>query len=601
VNGVGRSLELHRTDVLLGSFALLATVLIAVESLAPGDPLESFEIPSVLLLAVVAAYSWMARRSELKAVEAAHAAHAELERENEERRRTEGELRNSEQRLRFIQDLTKTGTWDVDLETGKALWSDGSWTLLGLDEAAAESSFDVFVSRVHPEDRDRVETTVTQAIDQGETFEAKFRVCHPDGTVRVLFSRGLPLYDEGKAKRFLGLALDVTEREEAEAARDALERQLRQAQKMEAVGQLAGGIAHDFNNLLLALKGYGELALRAIARGEDASGEVEEMLSASERATALTSQLLAFSRRQMLQPQVVSLNYVVTEMGKLLVRLIGEDVEIDVVVGDEAVWVNADRSQLEQVIANLAVNARDAMPDGGSLRLEISSVDLEGRHPAMEAGRYALLAVSDTGSGMDAETAAQIFEPFYTTKAGSGTGLGLATVHGIVKQSGGHIWVYSEPGQGTTFKVYLPLAEEKAASAGREQEAPTGGREVILLVEDDVDVRRIVHSMLEERGYRVLAAASGDEALLLAGADTHIDLVLTDIVMRGLNGREVADRLRLAHPDIAVLYMSGYTDDGVVHRGLLSAQTAFIQKPFGSDELARKVRAVLDKTSPASR
>jgi CheY-like chemotaxis protein len=320
------------------------------------------------------------------------------------------------------------------------------------------------------------------------------------------------------------------------------------------------------------------------------------MLAAAERAGALTKQLLAFSRQQILQPQVVDLNRVSAGLEKLLARLIGEQIEVAVIAAPEATCVYADTGQLEQVIANLALNARDAMPDGGKLTIEVASVEIDKRHALpLETGRYAMLAVSDTGSGMDAETSAQIFEPFFTTKPGVGTGLGLSTVYGIVNQSGGHTWVYTELGVGTTFKIYLPLVVDSPQTAEPlELPAPEAQGETILLVEDDSEVRMFVRQMLTAHGYRVLEAADGDEAFAIARQPGVFDLLLTDVVMRGLNGRETAERVRALRPDVAVLYMSGYTDDAVLRSGVFEQGTSFLQKPFGAADLARKVRQMLD-------
>jgi two-component system cell cycle sensor histidine kinase/response regulator CckA len=514
------------------------------------------------------------------------------------RRNAEAELTRSEERLRLALELSQMGTFDNDLVTGAGTWSTALCEILGVDPAV-QPGHDGFLALVHPEDRAHVDDVISAAVAGGADYEIEeCRLCRPDGQVRRFFARGTVLRDSsGRPIRILGVALDVTERRLGQEQRVELEAQLRQAQKMEAVGQLAGGIAHDFNNLLLALRGYGELALRALGRGDDAQEEIEEMLTAADRAAALTKQLLAFSRRQVLQPQVVDLNFVVAELDKLLSRLIGEDVEVEADTASEPVNVYADRGQLEQVITNLALNARDAMPDGGKLTIRISSSTIdEDLQLPLEPGRYALLAVSDTGIGMDPETAAQIFEPFFTTKDGMGTGLGLATVHGIVKQSGGHIWVYSEPDGGTTFQIYLPQFEDDASARepASATAVPHGQGETILLVEDDAEVRIFVNRMLVESGYRVLATSSGDEALELAGERRRIDLLLTDVVMRGLSGRETAERLRRLQPDVAVLYMSGYTDDVILRRGVLERDTAFLQKPFGSADLAREVRRVLD-------
>jgi two-component system, cell cycle sensor histidine kinase and response regulator CckA len=509
------------------------------------------------------------------------------------RRGAEDSLQRSEERLRLALELTQIGTWDDDLVAGTAVWSKSLYELMGVDPSS-KPGYETFVALLHPDDQEGVIRVIADALTRGGEYEIEdARICRPDGQTRHLFARGRIFCDaEGDPTRMLGVALDITERHRAGLERAELEAQLRQAQKMEAVGQLAGGIAHDFNNLLLALRGYGELALRALSRGDDAREEVDEMLAAAERAAGLTRQLLAFSRRQILQPQVVDLNEVISDIESLLGRLIGEDVVVELVESAAPVWVFADHGQLEQVIANLAVNARDAMPDGGRLTIEISVADVGERHRLpLEPGRYAVLAVSDTGVGMDAETAAQVFEPFFTTKEGIGTGLGLSTVHGIVKQSGGHIWVYSEPGGGATFKIYLPLHEAVVERQELEPApAPQGRGETVLLVDDDAEVRMFVREMLVDSGYRVLVAGRGEEAIELARSHDDIDIVLTDVIMPGLSGRETVERLRETHPDVGVLYMSGYTDDAVLRRGVLEQGTAFLQKPFGSADLARKVR-----------
>ena len=512
------------------------------------------------------------------------------------RRGAEDSLERSEESLRLALELTQTGTWDDDLVSGVAVWSKSLCEIMGVDPAITPD-YELFVSLIHPDDRDHIVDLTTNALAAGGEYELEYcRICRPDGEIRHIFARGTVFQDaDGTPTRMVGVALDVTDRQNALRDRTDLEAQLRQAQKMEVVGQLAGGIAHDFNNLLLALRGYGELALRAIKRGENARPEVEEMLTSAERAAALTRQLLAFSRRQILQPKIVDLNVVISEIATLLERLIGEDVAVDVVTAVTPVSVYADHNQLEQVITNLAVNARHAMPDGGKLTIEISVAEIDADHPSpLEPGSYAVLSVSDSGVGMDAETAAQIFEPFFTTKEGLGTGLGLATAHGIVKQSGGHIWVYSEPGLGTTFKIYLPLIEDVTSPKAIRKPAPDGQGELVLLVEDDAEVRMFVREMLLDSGYQVLVAGSGEDAIELARSHQDIEIVLTDVVMQGLNGRETVERLRETHPDVAVLYMSGYTDDAVLRSGALERGTAFLQKPFGTADLARKVRQVHD-------
>ena len=386
-----------------------------------------------------------------------------------------------------------------------------------------------------------------------------------------------------------------------------MEQQLRQAQKMEAVGRLAGGIAHDFNNLLTVIRGYAELMLEESDR-EKIRTRAQNIIKASDRTASLTRQLLAFSRKQVLWPQVLDLNAVVAETRKMLPTLIGEDVQVITIPGPKLGRVKADPGQIEQVLMNLAINARDAMPQGGKLVLETSNVECDedycASHPGAQPGSYVMLALSDNGGGMDAETQSHIFEPFFTTKAkDKGTGLGLATVYGIVKQSGGHIWVYSEPGIGTTFKVYLPRVEEKGAAVPlpprfEEQAAVT---ETILLVEDEEHLRELAREFLEQRGYRVLEARNGAEALEAAGCHLGpIHLLVTDIVMPGMRGRELAEKLYASRPQMSVLFVSGYTDGGIAQSGELAPGAAFLEKPFTSDSLARKVRQVLNGASAGS-
>jgi signal transduction histidine kinase len=398
------------------------------------------------------------------------------------------------------------------------------------------------------------------------------------------------------------LAAEIAERRKAEEALRKSEAQLRQSQKLEAIGRLAGGIAHDFNNLLSVILSYGEFALERIPEGDATRADLAEIRKAGERAAALTQQLLAFSRQQILEPQILDLNDVLRGVERMLARVLGEDVELRLSLDDRLGLVDADRGQIEQVVMNLVVNARDAMPDGGRLTLETSNADLSdayaAEHLGVAPGRYVMFAVSDTGVGMDKETQSRIFDPFFTTKArGKGTGLGLATVFGIVQQSRGSIWVYSEPGAGATFKVYLPRAERASrfppAPATR---APRGGTETILLVEDEEPVRLVAREILRRAGYRVLEARSAGEALEISRSHaTAIDVLLTDVIMPAMNGRELAARIAAERPLIRALFMSGYTDDLIAHHGVLDPGVSFLQKPLRPDTLLQKVRDVLER------
>jgi PAS domain S-box-containing protein len=412
------------------------------------------------------------------------------------------------------------------------------------------------------------------------------RIIDVELTTHALTYRGRPAE--------LVVAQDISERKQLEA-------QLRQVQKMEAVGQLAGGIAHDFNNLLTAILGYSNLLLEEADLSRNAHRDVEEIRKAAESASSLTGQLLAFSRRQILEPRILDLTQVVSRMDSLLRRLIAEDVQLVSRLSPSLHPVSADPGQIEQIVVNLAVNARDAMPDGGQLTIETANVELDATyvadHRGASAGKHVMLAVSDTGTGMDPATEARIFEPFFTTKPrGKGTGLGLATVYGIVKQSGGSIWVYSEPGHGTTFKVYFPAVTAQAVVETAVVRPRTiAATETILLTEDQPEVESVARAILSRHGYTVLSAASGEAALRTLESDGRpIDLLLTDVVMPSMSGPDLARRVQSNRPEVAVLYMSGYTDDAIVRHGVLEHGVAFIQKPFTPEGLLRKVREVLD-------
>jgi len=420
-----------------------------------------------------------------------------------------------------------------------------------------------------------------------------------DNTTTVVRISGRSVANGREGLVFELFAEDVTERR-------ALEQQLRQSQKMEAVGRLAGGIAHDFNNLLMVISGYSEFLLERLGAEPHLRGPAQEIASAAERASSLTRQLLAFSRKQMLTPRIVNLNDVATENLKMLTRMIGEDIDLVMVPGPNLWPIRADAGQIDQVIVNLAVNARDAMPSGGKLTIETSNVTLDDDyarfHAPLRPGDYVMIAISDTGAGMDSETQQHIFEPFFTTKGTRGTGLGLSTVYGIVKQSGGYIWVYSEVGKGTTFKIYLP----RVASAGEtatqvaapvEYRKVEPGTETILLVEDEANLRYLARQYLEKQGYKVIEAADGAVAMQIAVAhEAVIHLLLTDVIMPGMNGRELAQRISEIRPNVKILYMSGYTENVIGHNGMLDAGVRLLQKPFNLRDLKSKVREVLDAT-----
>jgi PAS domain S-box-containing protein len=449
---------------------------------------------------------------------------------------------------------------------------------------------------IHPEDTQNLADILADIIQRpGETVVSDFRIRHRDGTWRTVEGVGKNLLNYPAVEGFVASLRDITERRQ-------LEVQLRQSQRLQAVGKLAGGVAHDFNNLLTAITGYCDLLLNRAGPNSPLRKEILEIQKAGERASTLTHQLLAFSRKQVLQPKVLNLNTVVAEMHNMLRRLIGEDMDLATILSPDLGLVKADPGQIEQVIMNLAVNARDAMPQGGKLTIETANANLGEvyghQHQAVQPGPYVMLAVSDTGCGMDTKTQSYIFEPFFTTKElGKGTGLGLSTVYGIVKQSGGYIWVYSELGRGTTFRIYLPRVEDTIAKpeSTAVRAGPTRGTETILVVEDEDGVRGLVCEILRESGYTVLDVRHSTDALSLCEKHQgRIHLMITDVVMPGMGGRELAERLTHLRPELKVLYMSGYTENAIVHHGVLDEGTAFLQKPFMPDILARKVRDVLD-------
>jgi hypothetical protein len=401
---------------------------------------------------------------------------------------------------------------------------------------------------------------------------------------------GLSHLDTPTGKFAIAFISDISKRK-------GLEDQLLHAQKMEAVGRLAGGVAHDFNNMLTVIAGYSRMILDELSPMDSLRGYAEEILKASDRSAALTNQLLSFSRRQIMRPRLLSVNVILGQTEKMLRRLIGEDIELVFRLSPETGTIYADPNQIEQGIVNLVVNSRDAMPEGGCITIEAEKVSLDESyvrtHLGVEPGEYVMVAVSDTGHGMDAETKRRMFEPFFTTKPpGKGTGLGLATVYGSVKQTGGDIWVYSEPGQGTTFKLYFPrVASEVGSETGVEAEPSTGGTETILLVEDEDSVRNLTLRMLNQLGYTVIPAADGKQGIEIAKAHSgRIDLLLTDMVMPNMSGRQLAEMVKAIHPETAIVFMSGYTEDTVVHQGVLQPGVEFLSKPFSRESLAGTLR-----------
>ena len=527
----------------------------------------------------------------------------ELDKYEEDRQRIHAALRESEKKYQQIYDETPVGYHELDTKGRFTRVNRTELQMLGYSagEMLGKPVWDFF----EEEDTTRkvILAKLSGDVSFHDTFERTYR--RKDGSTLLVLVEDRVLRDKGN--QIIGIRSmveDITERRRAEEALRKSEEQLRQWQRVEAIGRLAGGVAHDFNNLLMTIKGCSELLLGAFDRRDPRREEVEEILKAADRATSLTRQLLAFGRRQILQPQVLDLNAVVMNMDKMLRRVIGEDVQLIASLRRELWSVKVDPGMIEQVIMNLAVNSRDAMPNGGKLTIETTNVthdeEYASHHVSVKPGYYAMLAITDTGCGMDKETQSHLFEPFFTTKEkGKGSGLGLSTVYGIIKQSGGNIWTYSEPGLGTTFKIYLPRVEEtshayKPEISRKEIKAP-GGTETVLLVEDEEAVRSMVSKVLQNKGYRVLEASHGNEALEVCDKfEGPIHLMVTDVIMPQMSGRELAERLALVRPEMGVLYMSGYPDNTIVQHGVLEPGTAFLQKPFTISALELKVREILD-------
>ncbi|MFO7899693.1 MAG: PAS domain S-box protein [Planctomycetota bacterium] len=512
-----------------------------------------------------------------------------------EQKRAEEALRRSEQRYALAERAAQIGSWEWDVRMGRGTWSPAMERIAGLEPGGFGGTFDDLKAHVAPDDLERTKAAF-DACARGEGgYDVEYRLIRADGSVRWVRDVGQLVSQGEKPSRVVGVCMDITERRQ-------LEEQLRQSQKLEAVGRLAGGVAHDFNNILTGITGYAEFLVDEFEPGSRPAEDLAEIQDLAAQAAALTRQLLAFSRRQTIEPVVLDINHVLQDTTKMLRRLIGEDIELELHLAPDLGTVHADPGQVEQILMNLVVNARDAMPSGGTLTIETANTELDqayaDRHAGVSPGPYVLLAVTDTGQGMDEDTLGQVFEPFFTTKAeGKGTGLGLATVYGIVKQHGGNIWAYSEPGKGSTFKVYLPRAAEGEEAVGRgERAAPrAAGTETILVVEDEEPVRKLTVRILEGRGYTVHAAADAEEAgRMLEQVGDRIDLLLSDVVLPGTSGRELYEAHADRFPDIKVLFTSGYTENAIVHHGVLDEGVHLLQKPFTADGLARRVREALD-------
>ncbi|MFL5401749.1 MAG: PAS domain S-box protein [Gemmatimonadales bacterium] len=525
-----------------------------------------------------------------------------IKRDITERKQAQEALKQNQERLHLALRAARMGTWRWDVQTNSLDWDEELESLYDLAPGEKVTSHEQFLGRVHPEDRGFILDSMDRAFRGGGGLDYEFRIVLPDGRLRWLADHGRLIRDEhGKLLYMTGVCLDVTDRRH-------VEERLRQAQRMESVGQLAGGIAHEANNMMSVVLGCADYVLQRSDLSDPVRQDVEQIWKAAKRTAGVTQQLLAFSRRQVLQPLVLDLNDTVRALEPILTRTLGESSGLRMHLAPNLGRVRADPGQFEQVLINLTLNARDAMPDGGRLTIETMNVVLDARYVAakpvetLRPGEYAALIVTDTGQGMDRDTLSRIFEPFFTTKpVGQGTGLGLSTVYGIVKQTGGFIWAYSEPGLGTTFKLYLPIiASVNEVTDPPLPPAPGQPHEIILVAEDEPMVRDIMARTLRESGYTVLEASDGREALeLLEARGGDVNLVVADVVMPGLSGRDLAARLGAQWPKVPVLFTSGYTGLDVVRRGLMEEGREFIQKPLAPEALIRKVRQMVGSETSA--
>jgi PAS domain S-box-containing protein len=514
--------------------------------------------------------------------------------ETTERKKQEDRLRSSEARLARAQRMANLGSWELDLENGQLQLSEDACRIFGVPPEASLITMETLYSLVHPEDRAAVRETIQTAHDRGGCSQVDHRIVLANGTERFLRQYTEPLGNEVGRGRLLGTVQDVTEYKH-------LEEKFRRAQRLEGIARLAGGVAHDFNNLLVVINGYAQMISSELKAADPLRDQAQEIINAGNRAVALTRQLLAFSRKQVMRPQAIDLDKLLTGTEKMLRRLIREDIEFKLIPTPELWRIKADPDQFEQVIMNLVVNARDAMPKGGVLTIGTSNIELREQDVRgfldLAPGRYVSLTVTDTGIGMTAETKRRLFEPFFTTKPpGEGTGLGLSIVYGIVKQHGGDVSLYSELGRGSAFKIYWPSTDQPSESAAAPEGLRTAytGDETILLVEDDAKVRKLVQQMLLQQGYKVLEAGHGLDAISVAG--THegpIDLLLTDVVMPRMGGQELAQQVVALQPDIKVVFMSGYPGGMTSSLGTLDHGAFFLQKPFEMDALGRVLRQAL--------
>jgi PAS domain S-box-containing protein len=519
-----------------------------------------------------------------------------------DRNEAEAELRESQARFDLAARATTDVIWDWDFSSGQITWSDMVSSVFDYDPGDVQPTFGWWEQQIHPDDRARVTESILAIMEGGQFWTQEYRFRRGDRSYATVIHRAYVIRTEGgQPARFVGAMADFTERKQ-------LQEQLYQSQRLEAIGRLAGGVAHDFNNILMVIQGAASLALFDLPDDSPVRSDLSDIQRATERAKLLTKQLLAFGRRQVLTPKVVSLNESITELENMLRRLLGEDIALTVRLSPDLWPAEVDPIQFEQVVINLAANARDAMPQGGALHIETDNVrltpeDTERFAYRVKPGSYIRVTVGDTGGGMDQATISQAFEPFFTTKEdGNGTGLGLSTVYGIIKQSGGYIWVDSVVGRGATFRIYLPRAtgEPKEAPTRRGVQSTPAGSGTVLLVEDEHDVRAVARRILERNGYSVLEASNGTEALeTFEASGRGIDLLVTDVVMPGMSGRELASTIVAARPEVRVLYMSGHTDDRILHYGIGHAGLNFVQKPFSPEEFLHRIHEI-KRTRPAA-
>ena len=523
-----------------------------------------------------------------------------ITRDISDRIKAEEAVREGEKRFRDLVSMLPVAVFETDSDLKLTFANRYAFELFGYSEADLENGITGF-DLIAPEDQKRAMLNKSRRLEGEDPGMVEYQAKTKDGTTFPTLLRATPISKDGEILGLRGIIVDISDRKHQEAEHRKVTDQLRQAQKMESIGRLAGGVAHDLNNMLSPIIGYSELLMHDFDPADNSAASVSQILGAALRARDLVQQLLAFSRKQTLEYKPVNFNTVLTNFEMLLRRTIREDISIEIIPSSIEPVVMADAGQIEQVIMNLAVNAQDAMPGGGRLVFEIGIANLDNgyvaNHPGSKPGHHAVLTVSDNGVGMDAETRELLFEPFFSTKGEEGTGLGLATVYGIVKQHGGNIWVYSEKGMGTTFKIYLPMPEKRVARIAPDPKTidDLKGSETILITEDDEHVRHLAHDILKRQGYTILLAKNGTEALKLLREHLHpVHLLLTDVVMPEVNGKELYSLATAIKPDLKVIYMSGYTDNIIVHHGVLDKGVAFIQKPFTADTLSSRVREILN-------